>query len=144
MNQDLTGMVDAVMDTVRASGLLTSLCTILVPPDVYNDAGGADPSAAYIPLAEHILIPCTAPPLQTGDTTAPSEVKALADIQAKSSLHVLLDNYYPAIKSNYRASIAPNDGFGNFLGDPVDYDIMNVESDSKQQMTRLAVQLVSI
>jgi hypothetical protein len=124
------------MPIVRASGLLVSLCTITVPPtgaDAFDDGGARNPNVPYVPLAGHIDIPCTAPPINTGDSVSPSEIKALEQIEAVNLVHVLLDDYYPSIISDYRAVI-----------DGVNWDIVNVESDSQKQMTRLAVKKATI
>lgn len=133
MNQALTYGIEGVMDEVRASGLLSSLCTITESPEAF-DAGGAPIAATpYIPVEGMIDIPCTAPPLMTTDRTNASEVKTMSSIRGEDSRHVLLDGYYPEITEAHRAEI-----------DGVEFDIANVESDSQKQMTRLAVQRVTI
>jgi hypothetical protein len=135
MNQGIQDSIDAVMPALLASGLLTSLCTILVPPDsTTNDAGGApDPSVPYTQLSGHVDIPCTAPPLAIGDKVQPQEKKQLAEIYAGNMLHVLLGGYFPTIRQDYRALI-----------DGTQYDIIGTENDSQHQMTRLAVQVVTV
>ena len=133
MNQGLEGSLAAVMPAVLESGLMTSLCTITVPPHVFDAGGAPDPNAPYVPLAGHENIPCTAPPLTTGDSTSPTELKSMAEILSKNLLHVLLGGWYPAILCDYRAVID-----GNV------YDVVNVESDSQKRSTRLAVQAVTI
>ena|SRR5690242_7499541 len=136
MNQSLQIDVTIVMETVRASGLLTSLCTVKTPPaDTEDfDAGGAlKPDAVWPELSGVVDVPCTAPPLQTTDNVSALELKSMMEIQAKSVRHVLLDGYYPTIEEHFRAEI-----------DGVDFDITNVESDSQKQMTRLAIQLVTL
>jgi hypothetical protein len=120
------------MPAVLESGLMTSLCTITVPPAIFDAGGAPDPNAPYTVLEGHEDIPCTAPPLSTGDGTSQTEQKSMTQILAKSVLHVLLGGWYPAIICDYRAVID-----GNV------YDITNVESDSKQKMTRMAVQAVT-
>lgn len=140
MNQGIDGSIKAVMAEVLKSGLLSSLCTITVPPHVYDAGGAPDPAAPYLPLAMHQNIPCTDPPLSIGDTPAASELKDLAEIMAKNSLHVLLGGFYPAIIPDYRALIAPKSN----PSATVEYDIVGVESDSQNTQTRLAVQRVTI
>ena len=133
MNQDIEVDLAAVMPAVLESGLLSSLCTITIPPHVFDAGGAPDPSAAYTPLAGHENIPCTAPPIQTGDSTSQTEQKSMTEILARSVLHVLLGGWYPAIIADYRAVI-----------DGAVYDVTNVESDSQHRMTRLAVQAVTL
>ena len=141
MNQNVLPAVAAVMESVRASGLLVSLCTIKVPPasTTFDSQGAIDPAIEWEPLAGHIDIPCTAPPIQTGDNVSATEIKAQQAITAKTMMHVLLDNYYSALQDannvgqSYRAEI-----------DGIEYEIANVEHDSQFQMTRLALALVTV
>lgn len=111
---------------------MTSLCTITVPPHVFDDGGAPDPNAPYTPLAGHENIPCTAPPPSEARVQA-TEIKDLAEIMSKSFRHVLLGGYFPLIISDYRALI-----------DGVEYDILGVEDDSQYRMTRLGVQLATV
>lgn len=140
MNQGIEESIKAVMPEVLKSGLMTSLCTITVPPHVYDAGGAPDPAAPYIPLAMHQDIPCTDPPLSIGDRVQPTEMKELAEILSKNVLHVLLGGYYPAIITEYRALLAPK-------SDPtatIEYDIVGIENDSQNTQTRLAVQRVTV
>ncbi len=137
LEQELAG----IMTEVRATGLLSSLCTILVPPGVFDAGGAPDPSVPYTPLAGHVDIPCTAPPISTGDGVVPTEVKSMAEILSRNILHVLLDGYYPTIISDYKAAIRRK---GAAASTAVQYDILNSESDSQAQMTRMAAQLATI
>ena len=76
-------------------------------------------------------IPCTAPPTSNIRITA-DEKKAIDRIETFSSLHVLLNGYYPGIEygtgKGWRAMV---DGYP--------FDILGAEHDSQRQMTRLAV-----
>lgn len=137
MKQGLEGDIAAVMPAVRATGLLSSLCTITrFPADdpASFDAGGAPVAGIeYQPVSGMIDIPCTAPPLMTTDRVQASELRALRQITAEDSRHVLLNGYYPTIRDDDRAVI-----------DGAAFEIANVEHDSQKQMTRLAVQVVTI
>ncbi len=134
MNQSNTDSIAAVMPAVIASGLLISLCTITVPPAVFDAGGAPNPNAPYTDLSGHVNIPCISSPLNTGgDQVNPTEIKSLAEILAKQLRHVLLDGYYPDIIADYRATV-----------DGVVYDILAVESDSQHTQTRLAVQIASV
>jgi hypothetical protein len=136
MNQSIAVDIARVMPEVAASGLLTSLCTITVPPRAPGDidAGGApDPAAPYTNLSGHVDIPCTAAALSSGDSVQPTEVKTLSEILAKNMLHVLLGGYYPTIIADYRAVV-----------DGIVYDIVGVENDSQGVQTRLALELATV
>lgn len=140
MNQaTITGDLAAIMPMVIATGLLSSLCTIRTPPEVFDDGGAPDPTAIWPVFPGHEDIRCTAPPLLTDDKMTSYERKSVQDIQAKSVLHVLLDGYYGDLQDGhnngqtYRAEI-----------DGITYEIGNVESDSQKKMTRIYVDLISI
>jgi hypothetical protein len=136
VNQSVPALdLSYVMDEVRASGLLTSLCTITVPPasTTFGDSGAMDPTTAWADLPGHVAIPCKDAPINTGDGVSVTELKSMEDIQAVNLRHVLLDNYYPLILASYRATV-----------DGKVYDIVNAESDSHRQMTRLALELRTI
>lgn len=133
MNQSTGFDIAGVMEAVRSSGLLVSLCTITTPPGVFDDGGAPDPTAPYVVLAGHVDIPCINAPIKTSDSVAPSEQKSMQEIMAVEQRHVLLDDYYPLIIVDYRATIGG-----------VVYDIVEVESDSQSQMTRMALQLATI
>lgn len=133
MNQEMALGIADVMPAVRASGLLVSLCTITVPPGVSDNGGAPDPNAPYTNLPGHIDLPCISSPLVAGDFPALEEVKSMTEILTKNMRHVLLDSYYPDIETIHRAVV-----------DGVEYDIITSEADSQSQMTRLAVQKVTI
>ncbi len=122
MNQSTPLDLSYVMESVRASGLLTSLCTITTPPasTTFNGAGSPDPTTVWPVLADHEDIPCIDAPVTA------SEQKTIENVQSVNMRHVLLDNYYPLILARYRATIGG-----------VEYDILTAESDSQRQMTRL-------
>lgn len=137
MNQNVQIDLAAVMPAVRATGLLRSLCTIQTPPesDTFDAGGAMDPDTPWDDLTGHVDLPCMAAPLQQGDTVSPDETRSMAEILARTPKHVLLDGYYPELdgKTEYRAVV-----------DGVAYNITKAESDSQAQMTRLAVELVTI
>lgn len=133
MNQSITPDLAAVVPAVTSSGLLRSLCSIVEPPEVFDDGGAPDPTAAYTPVTGLQNIPCIAAPLSDGDTVQPNEVKSLSELLSKSPLHVWLSGYYPQIWTNNRAVV-----------DGVTYDILGVEWDSEHTQTRLAVQEMTV
>ena len=141
------------MPAVRETGLLSSLCTIVVAPEATADsdafdAGGAlKPDAEWPPLEGHEDLECTAPPMQTSENMTATEMRSMRDIEAKGLLHVLLGGYYPEIPGprtdgpQCRAMIRRADEEED---DAIAYDVVNVESDSQGQMTRLALQRVTM
>lgn len=133
MRQDLDLDIAGVMPAVRETGLLSSLCTITRSPEDFNAAGAPNPSTPYVPVAGLVDIPCTAPPLMATDRMQASEIRALRQIKAEDTRHVLLDGYYPTILDSDRAEI-----------DGVEFEISNIEHDSQRQMTRIAVERVTI
>lgn len=125
--------MDLVMEELRASGLLSSLCTITRFPEDF-DAGGAPIAAtAYDPVSGLVDIPCSAPPILAIDIVNASEMRMGRQVEAKDSRHVALDNYYPEIRFSDRALI-----------DGAEYAITNVEHDSQRRYTRLAIERVTL
>ena len=144
MNQSIQLALSYPMDVVRASGLLSSLCTCQAPSGVFDDSGA--PDGNYVDVSGLVNIPCTAPPPSDARIQA-TEVRALAEITAAELHHVLLDNYYPAIalgwRGGWRLMLGDNDGAGNLINGFA-YDIMGVESDSQEQLTRIEVKLATL
>jgi hypothetical protein len=151
MNQELTYDFDAVMPAAVDTGTFRSLFTAQAPTGAMGPSGA--PTGDYADVAGLVNIVCMAPPESTGTIDA-NEVKAIADVTATAPLHVLLDNYYPALHAGwrgeqpdgtgpYQAVIAMNDGFGNPI-DPVVYDILGVETSSQFRVTRVKVRLATV
>lgn len=134
MNQGILGDVSAVVPEVAKSGLLVSLCTITVPPEVFGPSGAPIATAPYIPLsAEYTDIPCSAPPLGIGETVQPTEVKDMQEISAKQPHDVFLGGYFPLITMDCRAVV-----------DGIEYDIVGINQDSQKQHTSLAIWRIDI
>lgn len=133
MNQGLTLDLAGVMPAVRATGLLSSLCTITRSPEDFDDGGAPIAATAYVPVTGLVDIPCTAPPLLASDRVARQELRSEDQVQSETVLHVLLDDYYPDIITTDRAVV-----------DGVEYNIANAESDSQKRMTRLALERITI
>jgi len=140
MNQGIEYSIAAMVPAMRQSTLCSSLCTITVPPDhvltpdqSFGPSGAPLASVAYIALAGHIDIPCSA---ATGFALTPpasDEEKTRAQILAMGQIPVALQGYYPAIIPDYRAVI-----------DGVEYDIISAGSDSQHRQTHLVVQEASV
>lgn len=139
MNQSLSYEYTQVMPQVVQVGLLVSLCTIQQrattgTEPVTNSVGQVDLSGAdYTNVPGLMNIPCMLAVLRPfrADITAvvrrPEQWDTLADKL------VTLNGYYPAILQRHLAVV-----------DGITYEIMAVESDSQQQVTRLAVRLYSL
>lgn len=143
MNQNsIQSAIAAVMPTVRATGLLVSLATFQRPvgATTADPAGNLDdsgfPVGDYEDIVGLVSIPCTAPPLSTGEGISATETKGLQELMADAPRHVLLDDYYPTVQDGWK------DGW-RVLIDSLVYDLMGVESDSQAKMTRCYVRRLS-
>lgn len=140
MNQNLLGLaIKRVMPIVRKSGLLVSLATFQRPVGATTEdpAGNIDnsgfPEYQYEDVPGLVDIPCTAPPMSTGDgSVSATEAKGLQELMADAPEHVLLDGYYPTIQDGWR------NGWRVVI-DGIAWDLMGSESDSQYQMTRCFV-----
>ena len=114
---------------VYAAGLFDSLCSIYKPTQV-TDASGQVDLTDLTPRAGLQNLPCMVAVLVDAKPTPNYENKQVLDIESRTVYHVLLGGYYPSI--NFR-DIAIIDG--------INYDVINVESDSQHTQTRLAIRL---
>jgi len=122
MNQTIWEAEDVVQE-MRRSGLLTSLCTISRSPEVSNDAGAPYPLAPYEQLDGHVDIECIKASL------ADSEEKATPEVLTRNLWQTILAGYFPEITTRDRATV-----------DGITYDIVGVDADSQRVMTRLTLQ----
>ena len=126
--------IPGVMARLIASGLFSSLCSIMQPDGVLIDAG--QPSGNYLPIDGLQNIPCTAAPMSSVRLQA-TEVRAMDDIQTFAPMHVTLSGYFPTIKQGVSQGwVAVIDG--------VTLTLMGAESSSQGQITRLAVRFASV
>lgn len=132
MNQTLSYDVAAVIPEALASGLFGSLCTIQMPSGTLTDDGS--PDGSYTDVAGCIDIPCIAAPTSDIRISA-TERKTDSEIESSNGSHCLLAGWYPILETatQWQAVI-----------DGVTHDITGAESDSQKQMTRLAVQVVTV
>ena len=133
MNQSLGPILDQVMPTVIASGLLVSLCTIQTPSTT-DDAIGA-PVGTYVDVVGLIDIPCTAPPEGIGTGISAAEMKEMQYDSGIVPLHVLLNDWYPQIRDLWLAG-------ARAVIDGTPFDLMGSESDSQKKMTRLKLRIL--
>jgi len=136
VNQDFIGLALAeVMPAARQTGLFSSLATFQSPSQVF-DSGGAF-AGTYIDVAGLVNIPCTPPPESTGSISA-GESRGPQEIIASGRLHVLLDDYYPAVNDGWRGT-STNPGPWRMLINGNAFEIEGVDpGDSQRKMTRIA------
>lgn len=141
MNQGFTSELLAVMPAVLATGLLSALCTIQRQNGTYSDSGQPDlTETGFANLPGHINLACMSAVPSVARVQA-TEVKQLRDILAKQFRHTLLKGYYPDIEQDDIAVITL---VGPSAPAPIRFDILGVESDSQQNMTRLELELATI
>jgi len=129
MNQVLVSAaeLDGVMETVRSSGLLVSVCTIQEPSGTFGPSGAPDGIWEDVSGLEDL--PCMMAPigLLSGGIRG-TEMKVPSEILTKQPHHVLFGRYHPTIRTDMQAVI-----------DGTEYDIESIEHDSQHRMTRLLV-----
>ena len=128
MMQDLQFDIDSVMTEAVATGRFVSLCTLQAPSGVFTASGA--PDGVYVPVDGLVDLPCTAPPLASGET------RTLQDIEALDHNTVLLEGYFPTIDEGWR------NGWQAVV-DGVAYILFGVRGDSQSQMTELTVKRVT-
>lgn len=135
MLQGLTAEILAIMPLATDSGLFVSLCTVQQPDGVFINGV---PSGNYVNVSGLLNIPCMDAVPSTARVQA-TEVKALQEIMSKGLRHMLLNGYYPEstpdgqIPTNWRAVV-----------DGVIYNILGVEHDSQNIMTRMELEIVQV
>jgi hypothetical protein len=135
--------IEAVMPAAIDSTLMASLCTIFQPDGVLVGAG--QPSGNYVAISGATAVPCMDAPRSTGERLSADEMKAIPEIQARVFRHVLLSGFYGDVipwgdagaRPTLRAVITGPDSVA------VTYEVLGVESDSQQQMTRLSLHQVT-
>jgi hypothetical protein len=139
MNQSLTAELSQVMPQAVATGLFLSLCTIQQraisagepKTDVLGQVDLSGPD--YTTVAGLANIPCQIAVQKTSAPDMAAVVRREQQYDTRADKHVLLNAYYPAILQQHIAIV-----------DGVTYEIMAVENDSQQQMTRLAVRVFTL
>ena len=135
MYQGIQADINQIMVEVVDSGLMVSLATFQQPDGNLGPSGA--PSGVWVNVAGLVNIPCM--DAVTSASVQATELKSLEDIMSKGMRHVLLNGYYPQatpdgqIPTNWRAIV-----------DGVTYDILGVEHDSQNQMTRMELELVTV
>ena len=137
MNQtaNIQASIAGVMPAALRTGLFVSLCTITQPDGNLGPSG--QPSGTFVNVPGLVSIPCM-DAVPSDSRVQAIEAKALQEILSKGFRHVLLNGYYPEaspdgqIPTGWRATV-----------DSVVYDILGVEHDSQNQMTRLYLQIVT-
>jgi len=143
MYQGLGYEIERVIPEAVASGLMQSLCTIQQPDGVLIGAG--QPSGSWVNVTGAVGIQCMDAPRSTGERLTADEQKGVPEIQSRIFRHVLLAGFYGDVipwgdvgtRPALRAVITGPDNVA------VIYELVGVESDSQQQMTRLALHQVT-
>lgn len=128
------------MPTAIASGLMVSTCTVQQPDGLLIGAG--QPSGNWVDVIADVQ--CMDAP-DAAARPAAREKKSVPDIQSMSLRHVLLAGFYGDVipwgnegaRPQLRAIVTGPDGV------PVTYELVGMESDSQQIMTRLVLHLVT-
>ena len=139
---------NVVPSAVRA-GTYNNLCTFAAPDQAFTPAGA--PSGEYVPIVglENLECMSSVPSMARIQAT---EVRALAEITASELHHVAIPGYYPQIDDGWRGDGVPpgqwvvivGDNVGGVLTDGYQYQIMGVEFDSQNQMTRVQIKLGTV
>lgn len=142
-------MQAAIKNVVRATlraHLYASLCTF-ESPDGFDAAGAPIPNV-YTPISGLENLTCMSSVPSQARIQA-TEVRAMNEITASELHHVLLPAYYPSLDNGWRGDGSPagqwvinlGDNVGGVLTNGVIYQIMGVEFDSQNQMTRVSMRL---
>ncbi len=139
MLQTMAYAVSRVMPAALATGLYSSLCTIL-QPDGNLGASGA-PSGVFTAVAGLTDIVCMDAVPREGSIRA-DERRGITQIETEGFRHVALDGYYynllfPLIQSGLQAVITDSQGVATT------YNVTGVEPDSQSSQTRLALEVIS-
>lgn len=122
------------MPLAVATGLFVSLASFSSPPTMQGPTG--NPTGSYVAVAGLQSIPCMDAPMIEGGSSS-DETKALSEIEAKRTRHILLNTYYAQV------STAAGRGW-QVTVDGVLYDLLGGESDSQRTQTRCSLQLVGL
>jgi hypothetical protein len=130
--QGLGLAIDSAITQAYATGLLSSLATIQQRTNTVSATGQPNLStwtniAGLVNIACQFSIQRPAMPNPSATMREPQQFDTL------TQYHVLLDGYYPQILQEHQAVV-----------NGTAYEIMAVESDSQQTMTRLALREYSL
>ena len=140
MNWTIQDALDDVMVNVRASGLLTSLCTIQVPSGNTGPSGA--PDGNYVDVAGLVDIACRMAPLSAARLSA-IEARTPSETLATEPKHVLLDANYPTVRDAWLGN-GTELGGGRAMIDGQPWTILGTEPDGSGQMTRLLVRFAGV
>ena len=124
------------MPTVRASGLLTSLCSIQRPSGNVGASGA--PDGLYVDVAGLTNIACRMAPMSTAKISA-IEQRLPDATKTEEPKHCLLDAYYPTVRDAWLGD-GVHLGGGRAVVDGRPYTIRGVEPDGTGEMTRMDVE----
>lgn len=127
MYQGIQYDLNAVTVEAAKAGQFPNLCTIQDIPGTYDTIGA--PTMTFTNVTGLVNIPCKSAPPSKSSLAGSAEMRMEDRTSEKQERHVVLNGYYPAIVKRMRAVID---------GQP--WNIMGVESDSFETVTRLYVQ----
>lgn len=134
MQQGFSYEIAAVMPMAIATGLFVSLASFTYPDQTQGPTGNLIGSFSPVNGLQDIV--CMAMP-NSSKKIAADERKAIPDIEAMASWHVLLDAYYPIV-------IAASGMGWRITVDGVLYDLLGADHDSQFTQTRCVCQLVTL
>ncbi len=141
MLQDFSYALSQVIPQAVATGLFSSLCTIL-QPDGNLGASGA-PSGVFVAVAGLSAIPCMDAVPREGWIKA-DERRSMTQIQSGGFRHVALNGYYydllfPLIQGGLQAAITDAQGV------TTTYNLLGCEPDSQAiSQTRLSLEVIAV
>lgn len=143
MNQQLIRKaINGVMPRARATGLLSSICTFQMLSGTRDQDG---PVNVYIDVPGLVGIACQRAAPSDARIQA-TEQKTIGQIDSSNLWHVLLDNYYNAVSVTLpdgQVVSGPQTAMRAVV-DGVPFDVLGVEPDSQEQMTRVQLQKVTL
>lgn len=139
MNQGIRIAIDQVMPAALQTGLFESATVSIETPDPTALTGAGFPTGVFLPVAglqdlQGMIAPTSVDRLN--DTT----FKNVQEQVASNASHVLLGGFYPEAEAAWR-----NGGRAIINGQLYENtDILAVESDSQEIMTRMLVRVVTL
>lgn len=134
MNQSLGYELDAVMPQAVDTGLFeaAAICTIKKRSNTVSGLGQVV-MTNYQPVAGLVNLDCMFSIQRPALPNQGATQRTQQQFNTETQYHILLTGYYPQIQQQNLANV-----------NGVDYEIMAVESDSQQQMTRLAARAYTL
>jgi hypothetical protein len=130
--QGLGLAIDSAITQANATGLLSSLATIQQRTNTVSATGQPNLST-WNNIADLVDIPCQFSIQRPAMPNPSATVRMPQQVDTLTQYHVLLNGYYPQILQEHQAVV-----------NGTAYEILAVEPDSQQTMTRLALREYSL